>query len=309
MWVLASDWQAFWKLEKIGNFGTILECLTTVDIHPPLYFWLLNLWSGLVGINTSTAALLNIPFHILITLMIFKICRMSKYPTFASAAAATLWMVSYANLEAGIIGKQYSLLGFEVVCFGFFAINFLKKQTLLNAFWLGLFSLFGLLTHYQFVVLMGITFAWLAVFFLLQKNLKSIIKLIFSAIATGLLFYAINPNFYNSVKNYQLQAAPISLFSSTMPYLIYRSFYSFARLFLPEFITVSKYSKINMVIFAFFLLVLGLYILRKLDPKSILDRFFKEKNFILVISFLTLFSVVFLYVIRVFPIVTMSVKT
>ena len=93
-----------------------------------------------------------------------------------------------------------------------------------------------------------------------------------------------------------------------MPYLFYRSFYDFSRLFLPEVITVSKFSKINMVIFALFLLGLAFYIFSKRSRRSIIDNIFTEDNFVLVISFLTLAAVVFLYGIRVFSIDAMSVK-
>ena len=187
-WVQASDWQAFWKLEKVGNFGTIVKDLNATDIHPPLYFWVLNLWSGVYGIHTSTGALLNIPFHILITLMIFFTCRLLKYPPLICAAAAVLWMVRSSIIEAGVITRQYSLLGLIVICFIYFTIRFKNKPTVINTIWMGLFSLFGLLTHYQFVLILGITFAWLVIFFYLRKNPAPILKVI-AAIYCGSFYF------------------------------------------------------------------------------------------------------------------------
>ena len=307
-WVPASMWQAYWKLDGVGIFSKITKGLNLTDIHPPLYFWILNLWSGIFGINTATGALLNIPFHILITLMIFFTCRLLKYPLFISAAAAVLWMVRYSIIEAGVITRQYSLLGLVVICFAFSAINFKNKPSIANSFWLGLCTLVGVLTHYQFVILVAIAFAWLAVFFYLKKDLAPIYKILISSIAAALLFLLINPGFFQSVMRQQQRQA-ISLFHSGMPYLAYRSFYDFSLLFLPEIITVSKYSKINMVIFAVFLLGVGLYIFIKRKPKNLITHLFDERNFITVTSFLTLAAVVLLYVIRVFPKHAMSVKS
>lgn len=307
-WVTASEWQAFWKIDKVGIFRTITRGLNTWDLHPPLYYWILNVWSGIFGINTTTGALLNIPFNVLISLMIFLICRGQKYPPIISAAAAVLWMVRYSIIEASIITRQYSLLGFIVLCFYYSLIRFLHKQSPINTFWLFLTSLLGFLTHYQFVVLMGIALAWVSIYFFLQKNLGPTLKIVSSSVGAILIFFVANPGFFQSVSFQQKQALPIRLFHSAVPYLIYRSFYNFAKLFLLEIITISKYSKIYMVIFAFILLGIFLYFIRKLSLKTMISRIFDEKNFILVTSFLTLMTIVVLYVIRVFAVQTMGVK-
>ena len=240
--------------------------------------------------------------------MIFLICDNQKYPPIISAAAAVLWMVRYSIIEASIITRQYSLLGFIVLCFSYSLIRFFHKQSLINTFWLFLISLLGLLTHYQFVVLMGIALAWVSIYFFLQKNLGPFLNIVSSSVVAISMFFVANPGFFQSVSFQQKQALPVRLFHSAVPYLIYRSFYNFAKLFLPEIITVSKYSKIYMVIFAFILLGFCLFFIRKLSLKTMISRFFDEKNFILVTSLLTLTTIVILYVIRVFAVQTMGVK-
>ncbi len=307
-WVTASEWQSYWRLDQVGIFNTITRGLNTRDNHPPLYFWLLNIWSGLIGINTSTGALLNIPFHILITIMIFILCIKQKYPAFLCASAAVLWMVRYSIIEAGILTRQYSLLGFIVIFFYYSSIRFLQKQTFFNSILICLSALLGLLTHYQFLIIMGIVYIWISVYFFLQKEYSPISKLLFSSLVTTVGgFLAVNPGFFQSFIRQQ-QGTTISFFHSEIPYLLYRSFYSFAKLFLPEIITISKYSKINMVLFAFFLLGLILYCFRNQSPKKLLIKSMSKDNFVLVTSVISLCMIVFLYVIRVFSVVTMSVK-
>jgi hypothetical protein len=43
-WVPAASWQRFLRVDQRFCFRTISRDLSTTDIHPPAYFWLLHAW-------------------------------------------------------------------------------------------------------------------------------------------------------------------------------------------------------------------------------------------------------------------------
>ena len=64
-WVEASDWKRFIQIEEKFCFKQISSDLARHDIHPPLYFWLLHLWSLIFGVHLWTGPSLNIMISII----------------------------------------------------------------------------------------------------------------------------------------------------------------------------------------------------------------------------------------------------
>ena len=53
-WSKAARWKEFWKADKYFCFGLISSDLLQYDIHPPLYFWLLHIWTLIFGVHLWT---------------------------------------------------------------------------------------------------------------------------------------------------------------------------------------------------------------------------------------------------------------
>jgi uncharacterized membrane protein len=52
--VPAARWQRFWTLDRAKLcFGAIGRGLAHTDLHPPLYFWLLHVWSLILGVGLT----------------------------------------------------------------------------------------------------------------------------------------------------------------------------------------------------------------------------------------------------------------
>ena len=50
-WVRAADWKRFVRIEDAFCFRRIADGLARYDIHPPMYFWLLHVWSLVFGVH------------------------------------------------------------------------------------------------------------------------------------------------------------------------------------------------------------------------------------------------------------------
>lgn len=56
----AAAWQRFVEPDEALCFGRIAEGLAMHDIHPPLYFWMLHVWTLLTGTGVATATVLHL---------------------------------------------------------------------------------------------------------------------------------------------------------------------------------------------------------------------------------------------------------
>ena len=63
--VPASDWKRLINTEKPFVFNEIRQGLENTDNHPPLYFWLLHLWTLTLGVNIHSGPMLNLAFFVL----------------------------------------------------------------------------------------------------------------------------------------------------------------------------------------------------------------------------------------------------
>ncbi|MBN2303056.1 MAG: hypothetical protein JXQ72_01175, partial [Anaerolineae bacterium] len=136
-WVPARDWQRFMEPDEALIFGRIGADLGRYDIHPPLYFWLLHLWSLLVGAGFHAGPLLNVLFDAGTAWGVWKLAspldrqarldsgkspslqrgegdlggeanRIHELPL-CRLAAVVLWALSPVALRTTIPARQYAL--------------------------------------------------------------------------------------------------------------------------------------------------------------------------------------------------------
>ncbi len=72
-WVKASQWKKLLIPDKQFAFKEISDDLAQFDIHPPLYFWLLHIWSLLFGVHVRTGPLLNVVIFLVTALFLFRL--------------------------------------------------------------------------------------------------------------------------------------------------------------------------------------------------------------------------------------------
>jgi len=212
-WVLAGQWQSFWTPAEFGSFKKISHDLALYDIHPPLYFWALHVWTHVVGVQLSAGPLLNIIFLVLAALFIYLTAIELRCTPWSATTASLLWLLSGSTLSADTVVRQYSLLGLAVAFYFFSLIRFLNarqlvstKLSILSSFYIFLAIIIGLLTHYQFIVVLGCA-SLLAAFILIKaKDYAGFVKLSMISFSSLIVSIMLHPNFYHSFIRQQSQA-------------------------------------------------------------------------------------------------------
>lgn len=236
-WVTAKTWQAYWKPETFGSFRTIGRDLALYDVHPPLYFWILHIWVHIFGVDLTIGQILNMIPHLLTGLVIYKTCQLLEFSKISSSVAGVAWTLSGSTLDIASEARQYTLLGFVSTCFVASTILYLKKHSLSNLVLLYVSALAGLLTHYYFMIELGVVSVLAALLQMKYRNWRSIVVMILSLVTSFLTFIIVHPLFLNSFDRNRLQTQVFS--PEEMPFRIARSIFSIIELIAPSDIIVS----------------------------------------------------------------------
>lgn len=108
-WVPAAQWQAFTRIDAVLPLVTIAQDLGHYDIHPPAYFWLLHVWSLLVGVHLWTGPVLNVALHIVAAVIMWRLARRLVGSMAAAWAVMAIWVSLPAVAQTAMATRQYSL--------------------------------------------------------------------------------------------------------------------------------------------------------------------------------------------------------
>lgn len=161
----AEDFRSMLHVNRLVPWSDIASSLQAHDIHPPLYFKMLNIWLVFTGDEHAHARLLNMLFALGTAFMLYLIAReISPGGLRALAAVCALsWLINAATLEAVTFIRQYSLL---MLCGTalLHALLLVRRTTRWQHVpWLLLWCLLGVLTHYQFGVIVAAVVCYLTI--------------------------------------------------------------------------------------------------------------------------------------------------
>ncbi len=210
IWTSAGEWQALWSPSEFGVFRIIARDLAEYDIHPPLYFWMLHIWSHLYGITLQTGPFLNIPFHILACLAITAACRLLKCPPIICGIAGLLWLFSGSHLLVSTEARQYSLLGMMSAAFLLSLLRFVCNPNYSKSIWLCLTCALGMLTHYHFILLLTVCCGMAGGQLILTKRWRTLSMLAGVVLLASVAFLIMHPTFYLSFGRASSQAQPFA---------------------------------------------------------------------------------------------------
>ena len=207
-WVEASEWKKFIQIEKLFCFSRIGSDLARHDIHPPLYFWLLHLWSILFGIHLWTGPSLNILISIIAIPLIYSLANGILKNPVESAVVAFIWALSPTVMLVSGQARQYDLLAFctillvwQIVRCADIGRNFRFLQFIL----LSVSTAAGALTHYHFsIIIFGCSLFLLAR--LIKIDRRRLASGLVSVAAGLVLFFLVHPDFLLSAKLQTAQA-------------------------------------------------------------------------------------------------------
>ena len=178
----------------------------TQDVHPPLYYFLLHTASALSFGNFTkwTGIILNIIIFVGICGVLYIIGKKIFKSTIWALVLVAIYGVSTGGVFSTIFIRMYELLIFFVLLYLDKVIDILKKNVIENEsiskkdiIELITIFVFGMLTHYHFIIISVLISAILFIIMLFKKVKLSRILTYVGINILGLLIYsAIYPSFY-----------------------------------------------------------------------------------------------------------------
>lgn len=201
-WATVGEWQAWFAIDTPFSFRQIGLDLAESDIHPPLYFWLLHVWTGLFDVHPWTGPTLNMLLQAVGAWGLFMLARAALKDTQEALAVTFIWALSPAVLTAVLEARQYSLLGVCTIFFIWLVVRIAAQEGALPwGQWMLLLlaTAAGALTHFHFVLVVagaGLVF----VLKLIRRDFKRVL-FIGTAVAAGyLLSFVLHPQFLLSIQ-------------------------------------------------------------------------------------------------------------
>jgi hypothetical protein len=159
-WVPAAQWKSGLGPGRTFDFGQIISGLAKHDVHPPMYFCLLHIWTLVVGVKFWTGPSLNLIIDLLCGAALFGLARRLLRDPLAAALVVLIWSVSPAVRLTSSMARMYSLEALFSVLFVWLLLGATDRERaparpLLSACLFALATAGGMLTHYQFVLIVA----------------------------------------------------------------------------------------------------------------------------------------------------------
>ncbi|HEX2868899.1 MAG TPA: glycosyltransferase family 39 protein [Ignavibacteriales bacterium] len=170
------------------SFGEIIR-QTSRDFHPPLYYFLLHLWTLLFGYGETSVRALSVLFG---TLSIYYFFLLAKYIFNAKTAlvASFLLALSNINIEASQEARMYALLSLLAIVSMYLFLRALGSNS--KALWIFYTAVNVLLLHthvYSYFILSAEYFYFFSMAFYSKRKFKeNLFPFLTSAFATAFLF-------------------------------------------------------------------------------------------------------------------------
>jgi hypothetical protein len=89
-----------------AGFAAIATNLKSLDVHPPLYFWTLEIWRRCAGPSWFAARMLSVSFSVAALALVGRIAALTARPVLPSMA---LTLLSYGFAYTGILARNFAL--------------------------------------------------------------------------------------------------------------------------------------------------------------------------------------------------------
>ena len=164
------DWDEAYSLGMVTkySFGEMIK-VTAEDIHPPLYYVLLRLFSKLFGTSIFSLKMLSVIFEGCV--MLLGITKIRKHWGFETAFLFNLIVgLGPQFISYSINIRMYSLSLLFVMLCAILAYEIIRGQRKWNWFFFVIVALCGVYTHYFNVVPLAIIYGYLLIGLLLEDK-------------------------------------------------------------------------------------------------------------------------------------------
>jgi uncharacterized membrane protein len=210
-WVPAQSWQNMLRPDGFWGFRAISRGLAATDNHPPLYFWILHVWTWALGLHLWTGPALNTLLAAFTALAIFLLARRAFHDALYAALASALWMASRPVVMTSLMARQYELLALCGTLLAWLAHRFMSRDTTVtwvDTVGLSLTLAAGALTHYEFFIFAAGVL--LVTLFAVRRDTRRLRLVLVAAVAGGILFVVAHPAFYHSILRQRGQAVHLT---------------------------------------------------------------------------------------------------
>jgi hypothetical protein len=231
------------QLEDVHSLGTAASWQKQVGMHPPLYFFVLNLWARVTDLASPIA--LYLPNFILALLTLFFLGRIANYTLNRGAHLVLL----YAALSPWLLGfttflRPYILVVALTTMSTWLCLLFQNnKDSKRIACMYSVVAALGLYTHYYFVFVIAWQFIWNAfVLSSFDKELRNekLKEMFFMGVGITILFSPWIPIF---LKHLRITKAPERYYNQSHPGIRVARYYTALLLLLPYAILAHHFLK------------------------------------------------------------------
>lgn len=269
-WVPAAEWKQFMYPTRTFSPRTIAQDMVQIgrdlahlDIHPPLYFWLLYISVKIFGVHAWVGPLLNMLIDVVALFALARLAKLTLNTEVEVALVTFIWAASPAVVAVASEARQYSLFALCTILFVWQIIRFLRMSET-SRWWhyalLAVTVAAGILTHYHFgLVLIGTVL--LLSFRLARRDTGRLVACLIAIGLGGLLFLALHPYFYLSFQSLAgRQRLEVQYLSGSLQ--IFQRIYQAAVTFSRFLVYGTLFEFIYFVTFTSLFLWLGLVFLR-----------------------------------------------
>lgn len=185
-----------WHISEGNTEQIVAE--TSGDIHPPFYYIILKLWTGLFGDSVFSMRLLSVLFGLLSMIFIYLISEKIFKNRFITLSVLLLYALSPVNIH---YSQEVRMLNLNLfLCLGsvYYFFELRSDSSFKNGICYFIFTLLALYTHY-FSLLIFFTEIFIALLYYLSKgkDKKSLIYFLICAAAVNLFYAPWYPVFFS----------------------------------------------------------------------------------------------------------------
>lgn len=188
--------------DELFNFSQVYTNQVE-DYHPPLYYFLLRIFSAFsVGEFTKWSGLiLNIIIFIFCDIIIFKIGQKLFKNNWLALLLMTVYGFSLFSAENTLFIRMYQLLELELLLLTYWAIdNYKNKKINLKEYAkLTAIIMLGSLTHYYFLIFLAGFLLVYIIKLIKEHQFKNLAYLLLTILISQLLTFAIYPNYFKQI--------------------------------------------------------------------------------------------------------------
>lgn len=175
---------------------------TSLDVHPPLYYFMLKIWSLIFGNNVISLRSLSIVFGVLTLLAVYRLARKVTGRRDTAGLTALLLAINPVFVRYGIEARMYMVMCLIAVLSTGVLIDLARRPNLKKRLAYAVLLAVGMYTHYFLSLVFAAQLIYLICRGVKQKNLflKTIILWLITYLAAVILYLPWLPSALHQVK-------------------------------------------------------------------------------------------------------------